>query len=214
MRSRVIRRRLYVASVPPGVPEEKLYEKLAQAIKAPYAEIRVKGGKVYVEVVGTGYEVREAWVRLRNALRDLWELSRAETEGRIAVDALAREAGRTFPPEALVYALRLRGYRASLERGEEGLVVATNAPLEEAVSLARAVAEAVEAVRFTVRGTAARRAVAALAAGLGLPPDEVVAAGLEEGVFAEDEDGKAVLRMEWRRAVSRLSVSLKGGRSG
>ncbi|GEM_PF-3291295 len=206
MKRAVVKRRLYVVNVPPSIPVEKVYQKLAEAVRSGYAEITVKVGKAYIEIVGTDAQIRESWFRVRDALSQLWSLHMLKTSSEAPIEAIVREAGRTFPPDALVYALRLRGYRAELSSDKQ--VLYTTAPPEEVVTVARSIAEVLDEIRFRVRGTAAKRLVAALAAGLGVPPETVIEVGLRARVFEEAEDGIR-LREEWRRGLRKLALVLR-----
>jgi len=204
----VIRRRLYVVNVPPSIPAEKLYEKLAEAVRSGYAEIAIRGGKAYIEIVGTDAQIKESWMRLRTVLSQLWSLHMLRTTREAAIESIVGEAGRTFPPEALVYALRLRGYAAQLSSDKQ--LLRTDAPPEEVVALARSIAEVLDEVRFRLRGSAAKKMVAALAAGLGVEPERVIEAGLRLRVLEEAEDGIR-LREEWRRGLRKLALLLRPG---
>ena len=204
---RVVKTRLFVVNVPPGIPVEKIYERLASAVRSGYAEISIKGGKAYITVAGTESQIRETWASIKNALSQLWSLHRLLTSHEAPVEAIVREAGRTFPPEALVEALRLRGYRAELSSDKE--TIYTDAPPELVIDLARAIAGAMDEMRFRVKGTAAKRMIAALAAGLGVDVETVIEYGLRSRVLVEAEDGVR-LREEWRRGLRKLALALKG----
>jgi hypothetical protein len=202
----VVKRRLYVVNVPPSVPLDKVYQRLAEAVRSGYAEITVRGGKAYIEIVGTDAQIKESWLKIREALSQLWSLHYLRTANEAPIEAIVREAGRTFPPEALLYALRLRGYKAELSSDKQ--VIYTNAPPEEVVGLARSIAEVLDELRFRVRGSAAKRLIAALAAGLGVDPEAVIETGLRARVFEEAEDGIR-LREEWRRGLRKLALVLR-----
>ncbi|HIQ23904.1 MAG TPA: DUF2067 domain-containing protein [Pyrodictium delaneyi] len=203
----VVKRKLYVANAPPGIPAEKVYEKIGSAIRSSYAEVSIREGKIYIEIVGTDYEIKDSWYRIRQALADLWELYRLRTRREASIEAIVKEAGRTFPPESLVYALTLRGYDARLS--EDKSTIYTDAPPEEVIALARKIAEIVDRLRFRVKGTAAKRMIAALASGLNVDPDTVIEYGLRSRVLEETEGG-VVLREEWRRGLRKIAVILKG----
>ncbi len=206
----VVRRKLYSVRLPP-LPVEKLYERLASAVRSPYAEVRIESGKAYIEIVGTAAQIRESWARLKEAVASLWELYRLQQSGEASVETIAREAGRTFPPEALVEALRLRGYEAKLS--EDKSSISTNAPADVVVEMARSIAEVIDELRFRVRGTAAKRLVAAVAVGLGVDAETVIEYAKRMRILEETEEGLA-LREEWRRALRKLSVMLKASQQG
>ncbi len=205
----VIKRKLFTINLPPGIPLEKVYEKVSSAIRAGYAEISIRGGKLFVEVTGTDYEIKDSWYRIRQAVAELWELYKLSRGEEASIEAIVKEAGRTFPPEVLVYVLRLQGYDAQLS--EDNTRIRTTAPLEVVVQNARAIAEVIDEIRFRVKGTAARRLIAALAVGLREPPEKVIEYGLKSRVLVEDEVEGIRLREEWRRALRKLAVLLKGG---
>ena len=206
----VVRRKTFSVRVPP-LPMEKVYEKLASAIRSGYAEIRIEDGKAHITVVGTAAQIKDTWGQVKKALSELWELYSLQSRGEASIEAIVKEAGRTFPPESLVYALQLRGYEARLS--EDKSVIYTNAPADMVISLARSIAEAIDEMRFRVKGAAAKRMIAALAAGLGVDVDTVIEYGLRARVLEETEEG-VELREEWRRGLRKLAVILKGAAGG
>ena len=169
--------------------------------------MRLEGRRLFITLWGTEAQVKETWLKLRQIVSELWEIYRLERLGEASVDAIVKEAGRTFPPEALVEALRLMGYEASYDR-ETGLI-RTRAPADIVVSTARRVAEVIDELKFRVSGTAAKRVIAAVAVGLGVEVDKVIEFGLKMRVFKEDENGRVVLAEEWRRAIRKLAVMLR-----
>ena len=206
----MIKRKLYVVNLPPRIPIDKVYEKISSAIRSGYAEISIRGGRVYIEIVGTEFEVKDSWYRVRQALADLWELYRLRTRREASIEAIVKEAGRTFPPEALVYALELRGYEARLS-GDKSLLY-TTAPPEEVITVARKIADAIDQLKYRVRGSAAKRMIAAIAAGLDVDVERVIEYGLRSRVLEETED-KIILREEWRRGLRKIAVMLKGAQT-
>ncbi len=202
-------RRLFTIRVPPGIDLEKLNERLREAIRVPYAEIRAeKDGRLRIMLVGVEADVKESWFRIKNVVAELWELYNLSKRGEVSIEAIVREIRRTFPPQALVEALRLRGYNADLL---EGNVLRTNAPLDVVLELASRIAEILDEVKFDVKGTAAKRVVAAVAAAFDVSPFEVIEIGRRADVFEEGEDGKIVLKREWRQAIRRLAIVLRAG---
>ncbi len=202
-------RRLYTIRVPPGLDLEKLNERLREAIRVPYAEIKMeKDGRLRIILVGVEADVKDSWFRIKSVISELWELYNLAKRGEVSIDAIVKEVRRTFPPQALVEALRLRGYKAELL---DGNVLRTNAPLDVVLGLARRIAEIMDEVKFDIKGTAAKRVVAAVAAAYDLPPARVIEVGLKADVFEEDEEGKIVLKREWRQAIRRLSVVFAAG---
>jgi len=202
---KVIKKRLYTITPPPGIELEKILERISEELRIPYAEISYSKGKLYVELVGTEAQMRESWARLRNVVAELWGLHSLRVRGEAPIDVLVKEAGRTFPPEALVYALELRGYKAEISDG----VLRTTAPADTVIELARRIGEIVDELKYRVKGTAIKRLIAAVAAGLDVDVDKVLEFGLKMRVFEENEEGKIELREEWRRALRKLAVMLK-----
>jgi len=204
---RVVKRKLYVVNVPSSIPIDKIYEKISSAVRSSYAEVRIQHGKAYIELVGTASQIKESWSRIREVVRELWELQNLLEGRETSIEAIAKEAGRTFPPEALAYALKLRGYESRLSEEKDKLL--TNAPAEEVIALARQIAETIDSIRFMVKGTAARRLIAAVSVGLNVPAERVIEYSVKAKILEETEDGLR-LREEWRRAVRKLAVLLKG----
>ena len=202
-------RRLYTIRVPPGIDLEKLNERLREAIRVPYAEIKMeRDGRLRIVLVGVEADVKDSWFRIKSVVAELWELYNLARRGEVSIDAIVREIRRTFPPQALAEALKLRGYKAELL---EGNVLRTNAPLDVVLDVARRIAEILDEIKFDVKGTAAKRVVAAVAAAYDLPPSRVIEVGLRADVFEETEDGKIALKREWRQAIRRLSVVFAAG---
>jgi len=149
--------------------------------------------------------MRETWARLRNIIAELWGLYSLKVRGEVPIDVLVREAGRTFPPEALVCALELRGYKAEIDNG----VLKTTASADAVIELARRIGETIDELKYRVKGTAIKRLIAAVAVGLDVDVDKVLEFGLKMRVFEENEEGKIELREEWRKALRKLAVMLK-----
>ncbi|MET1128292.1 MAG: DUF2067 family protein [Thermoproteota archaeon] len=202
-----LRKRVYVINIPPGLPLEKVYEKLSKALDTPQGEIKLEHGRAVVKLVGLDSEMKSSWLKIKQAVAELWEIYNLRKTMQISVETLVKEVRRTFSPEALVYALRLRGYEAELLEGKG--VIRTNAPFEEIVDAARLIVQTVDEVKYTLSGTASKRVVAALASGLRLPPSTVIEYGLRSKIF-KNSQGKVTLAMDWRVAIRRLAVLLKG----
>ncbi len=204
---RPLRQRTYTINVPPSIPLDKLYERVSEALRASQAELRLEGRRLFITIWGTDAQIKESWLRIRQAVSELWELHSLQRSGEASVDAIVKEAGRTFPPEALVEALKLRGYSAEYDR--ELSRIRTSAPASLVIEFARRIAEVIDELRFRVSGTAIKRVVAAVSVGLDVDVDMVIEFGLKMRVFDKDEDGKVVLREEWRRAIRKLAVMLR-----
>ena len=199
--------RTYTINIPPGIEVEKLYDRLNEAIRVTQAELRIEKGRLFITLWGTEAQIKETWFRVKQVIGELWELYRLRRSGEASVDAIVKEAGRTFPPEALVEALRIRGYSA--EYDSDTHTVRTNAPADTVIAFARRIAEVIDELRFRVSGTAIKRVIAAVAVGLEVPVDMVIEFGLKMRVFEENEEGKVVLKEEWRRAIRKLTVMLR-----
>jgi hypothetical protein len=176
-------------------------------LRVSQAQIRLEGRRLFITLWGTEAQIKETWMKVRQVVSELWELYMLQKTGEASVEAIAREAGRTFPPEALVEALKIRGYSASYDR-ELGRI-RTNAPLNEVLECARRIAEVIDELKFRVSGTAIKRAIAAVSVGLGVDHDMVIEFGLKMRVFEKNDEGKLVLKEEWHRAIRKLVVMLK-----
>ncbi len=211
-RRKIVRTRIFTVNIPPGVALDKLYDRIAKALKAPYGEAWVEKGKLYIRLSGTDYELKQAWASLKKTITELWDLYWLEKTGTTSIDTIAREIGATFPPEALVEALRLQGYRADYDR--ENNVLYTNAPASRVMEAARTIARVVEETRFRVRGAAAKRLIASIVAGTGASVDEVIEYGLRLGVLGFDEEEHIVLKEEWRRGIRKIALVVTGASIG
>ncbi len=199
--------RTYTINIPPNIPIDKLYERIGDAIKALQAEVRVEGRRLFITLWGTEAQVKDTWMRIRQVVSELWEIYNLERRGEASIDAIVKEAGRTFPPEALVEALKLKGYDTSYDK--ENGIIRTKAPPSLVVSSARRIAEVIDELRFQVAGTAIKRVIAAVAVGLDVSVDRVIEFGLKMRVFERNEDGKVILVEEWRKAIRKLAVMLR-----
>ncbi len=201
--------RRYSIRVPPGLDLDRFAERLKEAVRTPYVEVRPeRDGKLSIVLVGVEADVRDSWFRIKSMVSELWELYSLARKGEVSIDAIVREIRRTFPPQALVEALQLRGFKAELV---EGNVLRTNAPADVVIDMAARIAEVIDAIRFDVKGTAAKRVIAAVAAAFDVSPHVVIDVGLRADVFRETEDGKVELKREWRQAIRRLAVVFRAG---
>lgn len=202
----VVKRRLYVINIPPNVSIERLYEKIVSAIGTSYAEVRFQHGKMFIELVGTDSQIRESWGKIKKAVGELWILQRLQRGGVVSIEAIVKEAGRTFPPEVLVQVLKLQGYNAQLNK--ENNTIHTNAPAGEIIALARRIAEVIDEIRFLVKGTVAKRLIAVISVGFNMPAHEAIEYSIKAGVLVKSEEGLK-LREEWRKALEKVVALIK-----
>ncbi len=201
--------RRYSIRVPPGLDLDRFAERLREAVRTPYVEVHPgRDGKISIILVGVEADVRDSWFRIKTLVSELWDLYNLAKRGEVSIDAIVREIRRTFPPQALVETLRLKGFRAELL---EDNILRTNAPTSTVLEIAAKIAEVIDAIKFDVKGSAAKHVVATVAAAFDVSPYTVIEIGLKADVFRETEDGKIELKREWRQAIRRLAVVFQAG---
>jgi len=206
----IVRRELTI-NLPPSYDMIRVFELVSEELKVPQAIVRIESGrKLRLILVGTEAQVKEAWLRVKNLVNRLWDLYRLSRTGEASIDTIVKEAGRTFPPEALVYSLKIAGYTAEYDK-DRG-VIKSNAPAELVIKHAKAIAETIDQLKYLVKGTAIKKLIAALVVGLNTTIETVLEYGLKSGVMDRTDEGKYVLKVEWRQALRKLVVLISKGK--
>ncbi len=187
---------------------DKLIEYLSRALKTSFVRLEIRGSRLIIELAGDSASIRTSMIRLKKLLS---ELKVVERKGVYVYppNLIYKEAGMAVPLDVVAEVLKAYGYKASYT--SEGLE--TNAPLEEAVNAASAVAGALESMKAYPLTTSARKAVAAVSAITSLAPSDVISAGLSSGVLVEERE-RLSIKGSWRDAYKRLMESIEGAGGG
>lgn len=173
--------------------------------------MRVVDDGVLIEIYGYKSEVRDAWTKIKKLLSMYSEQFPAGRKGRYrySLEAVVRRVRHTFPPQLLAeIAARMGRFLAA----QEGYLETDMSP-EELYGLASRIAEAMEEVRYEVRGRTTKYYVVAASILSSKPIPDVIDESMELGILGEDEDtGKPVLRYEWRQALDKY-LSIQGARN-
>ncbi len=188
---------------------EEILAYILENVKARDVSYRVTPSGIYITIRGLEPEIRDAWQRIRYYA----SLSKRLRSGRgiveVPINHLAKEAGVTVSAQALVEALKLRGYKAEFSEG----LLRSDAPRDELLELARTLGEVSRELGLRVRGSAARRVVSVAVALTGMNVEEVLGEAERLGLLVYDEySNRFVLTREWRDALRLLLKSLR--RSG
>ncbi|MET1101692.1 MAG: DUF2067 family protein [Pyrodictiaceae archaeon] len=209
-RRKVIKTRTFLINIPLGIPMDKVYEKLSEALKTTYSEVKFEGNRLRIKLVGTEHDIKETWIQIRNSISELWDLYKFMRFSEASIETISKEIGGTFPPEALVYALRLKGYEAFIT---DNKVLKTKAPFNIVLDTARRIVEVLEETKFKVKGASAKKLIASLASAFNKNINEIIEIGIKTGVLGEDEDGRVLAKVEWRQGLRKLALLLGGANS-
>jgi hypothetical protein len=186
---------------------DKLVELLSRALKTDFVRIEVRGSKLIVELAGDSASIRTSIIRLRDLVR---QLSVEVKRGGMNVyrpTLIYREVGLAVPLDVVAEVLRANGYKAQYT--SEGLE--TTAPLDEVLSASKAVADALNSMKHLPLTTGARKAVAAVSALAGVPPDNIIETGLSNGILEETGSYRITVKGSWRESFKRLLEVVGGG---
>lgn len=185
----------------------KLAEFIRENINVPEISISFREHGIYIELYGYKSDIRNAWNKIKHLL-SMYKKSMVRTKKgyRIPIDYIVSRIRKTFPPVLLAEILRKMGYGVRCE----GNFIETDIEPEELLELADKIADTIQAIRYKVGGTAAKYLVVAAsiltnrsAKDIDMTINELV----ELGYLYIDEDGKARLKLEWRKA---LDMYLRG----
>lgn len=187
---------------------EEVLAYILENVKARNISYRVTPSGIHIVIRGLEPEIRDAWQRIRYYVSLAKRLRSGRGMMEIPLNHLAKEAGVTVSAQALVEALKLRGYKAEFVGG----LLRSDAPRDELVELARALGEMSRELGLRVRGSAARRMVSVAVALTGIGVEEVLKEAEKLGLLIYDEDSdRFVLTREWRDALRFLIKTLRRG---
>ena len=186
----------------------EMLNRITEEINARWLKTQVKGNVLSIEVLGLPYELKS----LRHELEELkrcMELKRMKG-GRYRLTDLVKSAKTTVPLDALLYALKLLGYKAMREED----YTVSDAPGEVIINLMKKMTEVLdnEIVRFKLPHSA-KKVVMIVHAIYNMPPGRVVELMVEDGIL-EEREFKYVLRYKWEEVLRRLVKLLAKGSWG
>ncbi len=178
----------------------KLAQLILENVKLCELSLSIKDNTIRVTLMGLKPEIKSAIIKIRELKR---ELALEKASGRIALSSvdIAKRIRATAPLEPIAIVLARQGYDAKVLKGG---ILETNAPLEKVLSIASAIATAIQELKFKARGQSTKKFIAAACAATGASTEEVIDVALKLELLKEDEDGKLVVTKEWRQALNTL----------
>ncbi len=180
--------------------------KLAELIrdKAPAVEsmnITIEQSGLRIDMYGYKSDVRNAWIYIKR-LVSAYKSAIVEKRGlrEISIDFLVEKVGRTFPPRLLEFIVRKKGHKARVE----GDRIITDADLDEIIDTIKRIVEVLDKIRFSVKGTACKYFIVASALLADKSYQAIIEEGLRAHILDKDEDGRIILKKEWRSAVDQI----------
>ncbi len=182
--------------------------KLAEMIneKTPQVElldIDINNNGLRIRMYGYKSDIRRAWNTIKQIVKT-YRMPMGEGRGRIrkiSISYIVEKIKHTFPPTILVYILRKMGYQA--EFLSDTYEILTDADPEYVVELADRIAGIVEEIKDLVRGTATKYFIIAASILLDTDPRDVIKGSIQMGILGEEE-GKYIIRVEWRQALEEV----------
>lgn len=179
----------------------KLAEFIRENISVPEISITFREHGIYVELYGYKSDIRNAWSKIKH-LVSMYRRSMTRTRKgyRITIDYIVSKIRKTFPPTLLVEILKKRGYSVSYE----GDYIEIDIEPDELIELASRVADIIQAIRYEASGTTTKYLITAATILTNRSSEDVdqVISELEElGYLYRDEDGKARLKLDWKKAL-------------
>jgi len=184
--------------------------KLAELIrdKAPAVEsmnITIEPSGLRIDMYGYKSDVRNAWIYIKR-LVSAYKSAIVEKRGlrEISINFLVEKIGRIFPPRLLEFVVKKKGHKARIE----GDRIITDADLDEIIDMTKKIIEVLDEIRFSVRGTACKYFIVASALTANKSYQAIIEEGLRTHILGKDEDGRIILKKEWRSAVDQILKDL------
>lgn len=198
----LVKRRFFV----PCREEEcsKLYELVKDRLPPlSHAEFSFTSEGLFIEMYGYETDVKSAWLEIRRVLKSLKEaLSARRGLKKHSVELINQTIRKTFPPGLLVEIAKRLGREAVFARGENAIL--SDMSFEEITRLAELVAENNASLAKISKNTSTRYYLVACVVLTGLPVEEVVEISRSLGLVDVEEDGRVVVKLEWRSALDKF----------
>ncbi len=180
--------------------------KLAELIrdKTPVIEsmnITIESSGLRIDMYGYKSDVRNAWMHIKR-LVSAYKSAIVERRGlrEISIDFLVERIGRTFPPRLLEFVIKRKGHKAHIEEDR----IITDADLDEIFDMIKKIIEVLDEIRFSVKGTACKYFIVASTLLANKSYQLIIEGGLRADILDKDEDGRIILKKEWRSAVDHI----------
>lgn len=182
--------------------KEEFVEALQDLLRGESVIVNVVGGKVEVTVRGSREDVVGVWNDIKRLVRELKFKKSGGVKGEtiVRLNVLYSSIGGTIPLEALVEAVEARGGKVEV-RGE---YVATSLEERELVSLALKIREAIEEVKYQVKGRALKSLIGIISAVTSMTPSQTVKLLEDMDCISFDEEGRALLIKDWKNVLRRV----------
>jgi len=199
-------RRRYIVNVDADIREEFI-NKILNSFTPHTVKIDIKGDNVVITLYGTIDEIKRCWYEIKDILATLKARAKAKSMGYTILELkdVFKQVGGTFPPDVIVEIGKIKGFKVNFENGK----IITNISEDELLEYIVKIVKAYEDMKFQVKGKAAKKLIASLAALFDLGTDSIIESCVEEGVI-EELEGNYVLAEEWRKALRRMYKVLKG----
>lgn len=162
---------------------------------------------ILIEAYGYETDIKNLWYEVKKTTRSLREIERGIGLRRYSISLISRIIHDTFPPRLLVEALKKMHYSA--EYSDEGDVIVSNADLETVVKTASKISELNKITSRRASNTSTRYFLISASTVTDLEVEKVVKKAIELGLLEEVDEGKVILRLDWRQALDILIRNIK-----
>jgi len=182
----------------------KLYEIVKDRLPAlSHVEFQFTSKGLLIEVYGYESDVKSAWHEIKKVAKALKEaLSTRSSMKKYSVDFIVQVIKKTFSPELLVEILRRMGHRALYVREEN--TIFSDVSFEEITKLAGQVAEKNSLLAKISRNTSTRYYLVACSILTSLTIDDIIEISRSLGLLDESENGRFIVKTDWRSAVDKF----------
>jgi len=165
---------------------DELLERISEEVPGAFSA-SIEGGILRITFDNSYIGVRETIEAIKDIARSLAHAQRPRGPGmRVSVKQIQKRMGGSAHIDPLIEVLKLRGYRVSASGG----YIETDAPIEEVIDLASAVAGCAEESPKETLTPQARRAIIALCAHHGVGADHLVRVLEDQGILKREPDGR------------------------
>ena len=193
--------RRFIVAVEREIQDEFL-SRIMDSLRGQMIRINVMKDKIEISIQGTRDDIEHVWEEIKRTLRDLRLKRAAEKRGLtlINIEDMFRAIKGTIPLDALLEAIRAVGGKA--ERSSE--YIFTTLSEDEVLGLAIKIKNAMEEVKYQVKGRALKSLIGILSAVTGHTPAYIIDVLVGMNAATYDEEGKLMLREDWRITLRKV----------